>query len=145
MMPLTGPASFASGDVAYEPTKVTYCAKTLSAGATINRVRVSANGIGATGSAQDITIRNTAGCYDLTIGPGALNGSSFMLILETGGAGVAILETVISTWGPTSSHRLSLDAKYSAITTPARVTFLEEGRLVDHYVAGSAARHSGCS
>ena len=97
MMPLTGPASFAPGDVAYEPTKVTYCAKTLSARATINRVTVSATGIGATGSAQDTTIRNTAGCYDLTIGPGALNGSSFMLILETGGVGVAILETIIST------------------------------------------------
>ncbi|MEO1059079.1 MAG: hypothetical protein AAFY28_19390 [Actinomycetota bacterium] len=101
MMPLSGPASFGSGEIEYEPAKVTYCATNLSAGAFIDRVTVQPAGIGAIGVAQDDTNRVSPGCYDLAIDSGALSGSSYVLILETGGAGITILETVTSTWGPT--------------------------------------------
>ncbi len=102
MMPLTGPASFGSGAIEYEPTKVTYCAKNLQAGAFIERVTVQASGIAATGLAQDDTNRVSPGCYDLAIDSGAVSGTSYVLIVEIGGGGgITILESVISTWSPT--------------------------------------------
>lgn len=100
MMPLTGPASFGSGATDYVPTAVTYCVKNLAAGGFVERVTAYATGVGASGSIEDPTDRVVAGCYELDLSVGDLDGSSYVLVVELGGAGIAILETATSTWSP---------------------------------------------